>query len=206
MYYVWRIAATCLTPATHRLCMQKKCRLPMQICILKANVIACFSSTWENTTAFFFFLLLRNKVGGLKVSVCIKNGCLHCRHCFRSCCIFALLPKGCQTVSKQRSRAQDLFFLFFSFSHTYQCCCVCTDITSVRMYLLPLFRSITITEPRRQNQMIDSVTKNTLECLWPLYTSQLYCNVMRVTRAEHFLILKTSFYRFLNHKWPLDYI
>lgn len=211
LYYVWRIAATCLTPATHRLCMQKKRLLPMQICTSKANVIPCFSSTWENTTAFFFVPLLRNKVGALRYPSGSKTVVCTVDIVFVAAASLLCYQRGVKlsaadyiTLSKQKSRAQDLFF--FSFSHPYQCCCVCTDITLVCMCLLPLFRSIAITEPRWQKQMIDSVTKNTLECLWPLYTSQPYCNVMGVTGAEHFLILKTLFYRFLYHKWPLGYI
>lgn len=211
LYYVWRIAAVCLTPATHSLCMRKKCQLRMQICISKANIIACFSSSWENTTALFFFPPLRNKVGALRYPSVSKTVVCTVDIVFAAAASLLCYQRGVKssaadyiTLSKQRSRAQDLFF-FFIFSPN-QCRCVCTNITLVCMYLLPLFRSIAITEPRWQNQMIDSVTKNTLECLWPLYTSQPYCNVMGVTGAEHFLILKTSFYRFSHHKCPLGYI
>lgn len=156
MYYVWRIAATCLTPAAHRLRMQKRCLLRMQICISKANVIACFSSTRENTTAFYFLPMLCNKMGALRYPSVSKTVVCTRRHCFRSCCIFALLPKGCQTVccrlhhplKAEKPSPRSSFSFFFSFSRPYRCCCVCTDITLVCMYLLPLFRSIAITEPR----------------------------------------------------------
>lgn len=135
LYYLWRNAATCLTPATRRLCMQKKCLLPMQICTSKANVIACFSSTWENTTAFFFFPLLHNKVGALRYPSVSKTVVCTVDIVFIAAASFALLPKGCQTVccrlhhpldaEKPSPRSFFFFFFFcFIFSHISAVLCV----------------------------------------------------------------------------------
>lgn len=120
MYYVWRIAAVCLTPATHSLCMRKKCQLRMQICVSKANIIACFSSTWENTTALFFFPPLRNKVGALRYPSVSKTVVCTVDIVFAAAASLLCYQRGVKpsaadyiTLSKQRSRAQDLFFFHF---------------------------------------------------------------------------------------------
>lgn len=75
----------------------------------------------------------------------------------------------------------------------YSAVCVLPHTNVAGMYLLPFSRSITITRPQQQNQMIDSETKNTLEYLSPLNTSVLYSNATSVTGAQHFWFCKHNF-------------
>lgn len=78
----------------------------------------------------------------------------------------------------------------------YSAVCVLSHTNVAGMYLLPFSRSITITRPQQQNQMIDSGTKNILEYLSPLNTSVLYSNAMSVTGTQHFWFCKHHFVDF----------
>lgn len=85
----------------------------------------------KNTTAFFFFPLLRNKVGALRYPSVSKTVVCTVDIVFVAAASLLCYQRGVKlsaadyiTLSKQRSWAQDLFFV--SFSHPYQRCCVCT--------------------------------------------------------------------------------
>lgn len=90
-----------------------------------------------------------------------------------------LAPEDYSIFPKQRHGAHTKSFPFMSISEL--CVYSLSHANLVCMYLLPFFRSIAITRPQQQNQMIDSETKNTSPSPYTL----LYCNAIRVTSLKH---------------------